>query len=77
MSIQYLSNEHGQITAVQLTIENWKKIKDLYPEVESINASLPEWHKKFLDTRLQSLSKDSNKIVPLSTLMEELDRNQV
>lgn len=77
MSIQYLSNEHGQITSVQLTIEDWEKIKDLHPEVESIDASLPEWHKEVLDTRLQSLSKDSNKIVPLSALMEELDRNQV
>lgn len=27
MSIQYLSNENGQVTAVQLPIEDWEKIK--------------------------------------------------
>lgn len=74
MSIQYLSNEQGQITAVQLPIEDWEKIKNLYPEVESIDVSLPEWHKEVLDARLQSLSKNSNKIAPLSALIEELDQ---
>jgi len=74
MSIQYLSDEHGQITAVQLSIEEWEKIKNRYPEVESFDISLPEWHKEILDTRLQSLSEDSNKTQPLSLLIKELDR---
>lgn len=74
MSIQYLSNEHGQITAVQLPIEEWEKIINLYPEVESIDSSLPEWHKEVLDTRLQSLSENRNKTAPLSALIKELDQ---
>jgi len=74
MSIQYLSNEHGQITAVQLSIEEWEKIKNRYPEVESFDISLPEWHKEILDTRLQSLSEDSKKTQSLSLLIKELDR---
>ncbi|MDY0907014.1 hypothetical protein [Pedobacter sp. CFBP9032] len=74
MSIQYLSNEHGQITAVQLPIEDWEKIKNRYPEVELLDSSLPEWHKEVLDTRLQSLSEDSTKTQPLSMLIKELDQ---
>ncbi|GGE68181.1 addiction module component CHP02574 family protein [Agrobacterium tumefaciens] len=74
MSIQYLSNEQGQITAVQLPIEDWEKIKNLYPNVESIDFSLPEWHKEILDARLQAIVKDSSRIAPISELLNELDK---
>ncbi|MFD2286106.1 hypothetical protein GJU39_02070 [Pedobacter petrophilus] len=74
MSIQYLSNEDGQITAVQLSIDDWEKIKNMYPEVESIDISLPEWHQEILDSRLQSIAKNSSKIEPLSALMNEFDQ---
>jgi len=33
MSVQYLSNEKGQVTAVQLPIEEWEFIKIKYPDV--------------------------------------------
>lgn len=74
MSIQYLSNENGQVTAVQLPIEEWEKIKSIYPNVDSIDFSLPEWHKVIIDSRLQAIQDNPERIKPISELMKELDK---
>jgi len=74
MSIQYLSNENGQITAVQLSIEDWEKIKSVYPNIDNIDFSLPQWHKEILDQRLQAIVEDQKRIKPISKLMSELDK---
>ncbi|WP_316809066.1 hypothetical protein [Pedobacter agri] len=73
MSIQYLSNDSGEITAVQVPIEEWEKIKNIYPDVDSIDFSLPEWHKKLIDSRLEDISKHPDKLKPITFLMNDLD----
>lgn len=74
MSIQYLSNENGQVTAVQLPIEEWEKIKIIYPNIDTVDFSLPEWHKEILDNRLQAIAKNSTRIKPISALISELEK---
>ena len=37
MSVQYLSNKKGQITAVQVPIQEWERIKIKYPDVDHID----------------------------------------
>lgn len=74
MSIQYLSNENGQVTAVQLPIEEWEKLKIMYPNIDTVDFSLPEWHKEILDKRLRAIAKDSTRIKPISELMSELEK---
>jgi hypothetical protein len=74
MSVQYLSNEKGQVTAVQLPIEEWEIIKIKYPDVDHLDAGLPEWHKQLLDSRLDSIDSDRKMIRPISDLFDELDR---
>lgn len=74
MSIQYLSNENGQVTAVQLPIEEWEKIKSIYPNIDSIDFSLPEWHKEVLDSRLKAIVDNPERLKPISELMTELDK---
>ena len=49
MSVQYLSNEKGQVTAVQLPIEEWEMIKIKYPDVDHLDSNLPDWHKQLID----------------------------
>ncbi|TKC02333.1 addiction module protein [Pedobacter cryotolerans] len=74
MNIQYLSNENGLVTAVQLPIEEWEKIKSIYPNVDSVDFSLPEWHKEILDSRLQAIEDNPERVKPISELMSELDK---
>lgn len=73
MSIQYLSDEKGQVTAVQLPIEEWEMIKSKYPEIDHLDFKLPEWHKEIIDSRLLAIENNSERIRPVSELLNELD----
>ncbi len=74
MSIQYVSNEKGKVTAVQLPIKEWERIKKQYPDIENIDAELPDWQKSLLDERLDAIAKDRHKVRPIEGLLAELDR---
>ncbi len=75
MSIQYLSDNEGQIVAVQVPIDEWRLIKSKHPDIES-DTGIPEWQKKMLDERLSAIKKNPEKVLPIKGLMDELDRDQ-
>ncbi|MDB4927259.1 hypothetical protein [Mucilaginibacter sp.] len=74
MSVQYLSDEKGQITAVQLLIKEWEIIKSKYPDIDHLEAKLPQWHKELIDAHLADLEKNSYLIRPIAELLDELDK---
>jgi hypothetical protein len=83
MSLQYLSDEKGQIVAVQVPIKEWELLKSRYPEIDDVaneplesNADLPDWQKELIDYRLDAISRNPERILPIDSLMAELDRNQ-
>jgi hypothetical protein len=46
MNLQYISDNMGHTTAVQISIEDWEKMKRKYKELEEeeMNAtSIPDW----------------------------------
>ena len=49
MSVQYLSDEKGRVTAVQVPIKEWEIIKNKYPDVASIDSELPQWQKDIIE----------------------------
>ena len=69
MSVQYLSNKDGQITAVQVPINEWELIKSKYPDIES-NLSLPEWQKELIDNRLESIKKNPERLKQIAGLFK-------
>lgn len=71
MTVQYLSDEKGQVTAVQLPIEEWEMIKSKYREID---AEMPQWHKDVIDDRLDGIENNPDRIRPISELMDELDK---
>ena len=73
MSVQYLSNKNGQITAVQVSISEWELIKRKYPDIE-LDLSLPEWQMELIDTRLKSIKENPERVKPIAGLLNELDR---
>jgi len=72
MSVQYLSNKDGQITAVQVPIDEWELIKTKYPDIES-NMPLPAWQKELIDIRLDAIKSNPGSIKPIKGLLKELD----
>jgi hypothetical protein len=74
MSVQYLSDEKGHVTAVQLPIKEWEMIKTKYPGVDHLDSKLPQWHKELIDARLDAIEKNPALIRPISELLDELDK---
>jgi len=76
MSLQYLSDENGQIVAVQVPIKEWETLRTKYPEIDVSAADLPDWQKQLIDSRLKSIEENPNCLLPIDSLFAELDRSQ-
>lgn len=74
MNVQYLSNENGKVTAVQVPINEWELIKIKYPDVDQINSELPAWQRDLIDARLDEIQNNPERIRPIAELMKELDK---
>jgi len=75
MSLQYLSDENGQIVAVQVPIKDWEMLSQKYPEIEVPAVDLPDWEKVLIDLRLTAIAENPERVLPIDGLLAELDRN--
>lgn len=75
MSLQYLSNDNGQIVAVQVPIEEWEMLKSRYPDIEN-KSDIPDWQKNLIDSRLLATTSNPERILPIEDLLAELDQAQ-
>jgi hypothetical protein len=80
MDLQYLSNQKGKIVAVQMPIKEWDLLKSKYPELDSAPKDadltpfeLPNWQKELIDARLDAMAKNPECILPIDSLIAELD----
>jgi hypothetical protein len=76
MSLQYLSDEQGQIVAVQVPIGECELLRRKYPEIDTAALELPDWQKELIDLRLKAIDEHPEQILPIESLFEELDRNR-
>lgn len=74
MSVNYVSDSFGETIAVQISISDWKKIKDKYPGVDDLDNELPKWEKDMIDKRLAAIANDPKSIEDIAGLFDELDK---
>ena len=74
MSLQYISDNTGNTTAVIIPIDEWKGIRNKYPDVESIEGDLPQWQKDIIDRNLQAIADNPQRLRPIEELFRELDK---
>jgi hypothetical protein len=74
MSLQYLSNEKGQIVAVQVPIKEWELLKSKYPDLNDADIALPDWQKELIDNRLNAIKENPGRVFSIDSLITELDR---
>ncbi len=74
MSLNYLSDSAGETIAVQIPIDDWKKIKNKYPDVDDLEGDLPQWQKDMIDRRLKIIENDPQSILDIEGLFDELDK---
>lgn len=76
MPVNYVSDNTGTTVAVQIPIEEWKRIKSKYPDVDDLDNQLPEWQRKLIDTRLELIAEHPEKLNPIEELFSELDKEE-
>jgi hypothetical protein len=74
MPVNYVSDSLGETIAVQIPIDDWKKIKSKYPDVDDLDHVLPPWQRGMLDKRLKAISTEPDSIKDIDRLFEELDK---
>jgi len=73
MNIQYLSDNDGHVTAVQVSIKDWERLKLVHPEITDLDSPLPDWQKALLDKRLATIEKHPELVKPISSLIDKID----
>jgi hypothetical protein len=72
--LNYVSDSAGVTIAVQISINDWKKIKNKYPDVNDINNDIPQWQKDMIDRRWIAIQQDPDSIKDIEGLFEEFDK---
>ena len=74
MKLQVLQDGKGKPTGVFVPMEDWTLITTNYPDIENLEAQLPQWEKDIIDSRLDAIAQDPSRIKPINGLVEELRR---
>jgi len=72
MKPQVIKDSDGHDTGVFIPIQNWNKIKDNYPDIESADEDLPEWEKYIIDQRLDAIARNPERIKSDDGLLDAL-----
>lgn len=76
MNLQYISDNQGLHTGVIIPIADWEALKLKYKELEeeeNEKVEIPEWHKKLLDQRMESLKSNPNNVLDFDKTIEEIE----
>ena len=74
MRLQIIQDKKGKSTGVFITIDDQTLIKNQYPDIENVDADIPQWEKDLIDTRLDAISKNPERLKPGKNLLKELKR---
>ena len=72
MSLQYIQNNAGVLTAVLVPIDDWNKIIEKHSDVEP----LPKWQQQLIDNREMLVHNHPESLIPLNDFMQELDKDE-
>ena len=75
MSVQYVSDNTGQTTAVLISIEDWDLLRKKHPDVDEMEGDLPQWQKDILDERMLLLKQHPDQVTALEDFLTELDKD--
>ncbi len=74
MRTQIIQDYNGLPTGVFIPIEDWTLIKNNYPDIETLEQELPQWEKDLIDSRLDAIAKNPERLQSIESLFAELKR---
>ena len=72
MLAQILKNQEGTPMGVFIPMQVWENVKRQYPDIERLDADVPQWEKDFIDSRLEMIQRNPKRLKPIETLFEML-----
>jgi hypothetical protein len=75
MKLQVLQDSNGNNSGVYIPSQEWTLIKQQYPDIEEISNDIPDWQKELLTARLESISKNPERVKPIQDLFDALNKN--
>ena len=70
MKLQVLKDNSGNRTGVFVPIEDWKLIKEIYPNIEMIDQEVSQYEKDLIDSRLDAIAKNPKRLRPISECLK-------
>ncbi len=74
MNLKVLQDSNGKNTGVFITMEEWNLIESTYPDINNLSKELPQWQKDIIDTRLDAIAKDPQRLKPIENLFEATNK---
>lgn len=74
MRLQVIQDGQGKNTGIFIPMEDWTLIKTNYPDIDTLDADLPQWEKDLIDVRLDAIAKNPERIKSGENLLKELKR---
>jgi hypothetical protein len=64
MRLQVIQDGQGKNTGVFIPMEDWTIIKNQYPDIENADSDMPQWEKDLIDTRLDTIAQNPERLKP-------------
>jgi hypothetical protein len=74
MNPQIIQDSNGKNAGVFITMEEWNLIESTYPGINNLSNELPQWQKDIIDTRLDAIAKDPQRLKPIENLFEAMHK---
>ena len=69
---QILNDQQGTPMGVFIPIKSWNNLIFQYPEIEALDADLPQWEKDLIDKRLDMVQRNPERLKPVEMLFNIL-----
>ncbi len=74
MSIQFVSDNSGEKTAVLISITDWNRIVDAHPDIkDEMNSDLPQWQKEIINKRMILVQQHPEQVIGIEDFLKELE----
>ena len=73
MNLQTILDVQGNEVGIFIPKDDWILIKINYPDIDSLKLDVPDWQKEIIDSRLECIAQNPDRIRQIDELFYELD----
>ncbi|MCB0539423.1 MAG: hypothetical protein KDE33_18055 [Bacteroidetes bacterium] len=70
---QFISNKKGETTGVYIPIEEWEKIVESFPGLNTF-SDVPKWQKDLVKEQKAALKENPNSFMEFDSFIDEVEK---